>query len=446
MNGIPGLGWFGIVRLGTVQMALGAIFVLMTSLINRVIAVELALPAAFAGSLLAIHYAMQMLRPHFGHGSDAGGQRTPWIIGGMLVLAGGAILATAATAVMAEHTLAGMGLAVFSFVLVGAGVGAGGTSLLVLIAAKVAPQRRAAAACITWVMMIAGFIITTATAEQLLTPFSFTRLLNVVIIIATVAFLVSVIAVWGIERKAKDVECSATEETGKTPFLQALRQVLDEPATRLFSVFIAISMFAYGLQDLVLEPFGGAVFGMTPAESTGLSKQHNMGVLLGMLGLGIIGSHSTSALRHGTVVGCFASTVTLVLLVLTPTPMAIAPVTVTVFALGLANGIFAVAAVGNMMHLVSEGNAGRQGVRMGVWGSAQAIAMGLGAIAGTIIVDVMRLLAADVTVAYSSVFSAQAALFFIAALIALGLRKRTAEDTRPLSMSGVSLESLHDQL
>lgn len=426
-----GLSWLGIVRLGAVQMALGAIFVLMTSLVNRVIAVELALPAAFAGTLLAIHYAMQMLRPHFGHGSDTGGRRTPWIIGGMLVLALGAAMAAFGTAIMATATVTGMAVSVLAFVLVGAGVGAAGTSLLVLLAAKVAPERRAAAACITWVMMIAGFIITTATAEQLLDPFSMARMQNVVGAISAVAFILSVIAVWNIENRVADVASTVTRQTEQTPFLVALKQVMSEPETRLFGLFIALSMFAYGLQDLVLEPFGGAVFAMTPAESTGLSKNHNMGVLLGMVGLGIIGSRFVPALRTGIVIGCLASAACLVALVLTPTPMALSPVVPTVFALGVANGVFAVAAIGNMMRLVGRGNAGRQGVRMGVWGSAQAIAMGSGTVVGTILVDVARLIGNDTTLAYTAVFSIQSALFFVSALLALRIRTPESDIAAP---------------
>ena len=89
-----GLGWMGIVRLGLVQTALGAIVVLTTSTMNRVMVVELALPAMLPGALVAMHYAIQMLRPRLGYGSDVGGRRTPWIIGGMAVLALGGICAS----------------------------------------------------------------------------------------------------------------------------------------------------------------------------------------------------------------------------------------------------------------------------------------------------------------------------------------------------------------
>ncbi len=419
---LPGLSWIGIFRLGTVQMCLGAMFVLMTSIINRVIVVELALPAAFAGGLLAVHYAMQMLRPHFGHGSDSGGRRTTWIIGGMFVLAVGATLAAVSTMVMSVSAPLGMTVAVFAFALVGSGVGAGGTSLLVLVAAKVVPKRRAAAACITWSCMIFGFVVATEVASRLLEPFSTVRMLAVIGGICAVAFVVSVAAVWGIEDNHADVAESTASDTSKTSFMVALKQVMVEPQTRIFGLFIALSMFAYGLQELVLEPFGGAVLGMTPAESTSLTGKQNMGVLLGMIAMGIIGSRNIRTLRTGVSGGCLASALCLVALVLAPTEMALTPVVATVFALGFANGVFAVAAVGNMMHLVGQGTAGREGIRMGVWGSAQAIAMGAGSVVGTLMVDAARWIASDTMIAYASVFSIQAGLFFIAALLALGIR------------------------
>ena len=166
------LGWGGILRLGAVQAALGAVVLLVTSTMNRVMVVELAFPAAVPGALVALHYALQVLRPRMGYGSDLGGRRTPWIIGGMGVLAAGGVLAALATAWMASFPAAGIALAVLAYTLVGVGVSTSGTSLLVLLAARVEPRRRAAAATIVWLMMLAGFAVTAAIVSKLLDPFS----------------------------------------------------------------------------------------------------------------------------------------------------------------------------------------------------------------------------------------------------------------------------------
>ena len=83
---------------GLFQTGLGAVVVLTTSTLNRVMVVELAMPAILPGALVAIHYALQVFRPAWGHGSDLGARRTPWIVGGMAVLATGGLMASVATA------------------------------------------------------------------------------------------------------------------------------------------------------------------------------------------------------------------------------------------------------------------------------------------------------------------------------------------------------------
>ena len=97
------LGWFGIFRLGLVQAALGAIVVLTTSALNRIMVVEYSLAATIPGALVGFHYAIQLSRPRWGYGSDMGGSRTRWIIGGMAVLALGGVLAALGTALIGFH-------------------------------------------------------------------------------------------------------------------------------------------------------------------------------------------------------------------------------------------------------------------------------------------------------------------------------------------------------
>jgi BCD family chlorophyll transporter-like MFS transporter len=80
------------------------VVVLTTSTLNRVMVVELALPALLPGLLVGPALpAVQLSRPRMGFGSDVGGQRTPWILGGMAVLATGGWLAAVATAWMGSR-------------------------------------------------------------------------------------------------------------------------------------------------------------------------------------------------------------------------------------------------------------------------------------------------------------------------------------------------------
>src|SRR6201989_3137958 len=97
------LSWLGIARLGVVQTALGSVTVLTMAMLNRVMVVELALPSMLPGLLVGLHYAMQLLRPRLGYGSDLGGRRTPWIVGGMALHAAGGALSAGAAALVGRH-------------------------------------------------------------------------------------------------------------------------------------------------------------------------------------------------------------------------------------------------------------------------------------------------------------------------------------------------------
>ncbi len=416
-----GLGWIGIVRLGLVQTSLGAIVVLTTSTMNRVMVVELALPAMLPGALVAFHYAIQMLRPRFGHGSDVGGKLTPWIIGGMAILALGGILSAVATAWMSVAVTQGIMLAVIAFMLVGIGVGASGTSLLVLLAKKVNPQRRAAAATIVWLMMICGFAVTATLAGSFLDPFSNQRLIEVTSVVSIIAFVVSVFAVGNIEKKQQQ-SFDPDKGKDKTPFREALIQVWGEPEARRFTIFVFVSMLAYSAQDLILEPFAGLVFGFTPGESTKLAGVQHGGLLMGMLMIAFLGTlfsdRKIGKLRLWTVAGCIASAAALAGLAIGGMIGPPWPLRIAVFALGFANGAFAVAAIASMMELASSGHSSREGMRMGLWGAAQAIAFGIGGFMGTVAVDVTRYFFNSPALAYGIVFIGQAMIFLLAAYLA----------------------------
>lgn len=426
MNRSDGLGWFGIVRLGLVQACIGSIVVLTTSTLNRIMVVELALPALLPGLLVAIHYALQVLRPRMGFGSDQSGRRTPWVIGGMLILATGGVVAALATAWMATERNAGLALAVLGFTLIGVGVSAAGTSLLVLLAKAVAEHRRAPAATIVWIMMIAGFAVTAGVSGALLDPYSPHRMVQVAGCIAAIAIVVTLIALFRLEKTD-----SQPDTQHGLPFLAALRSVWAEADARQFTLFIFVSMLAFSAQDLILEPFAGVVFGFTPGESTQLSGVQHSGVMVGMIVVAIAGSRrgrpTSKTLRNWTVGGCIASALALLALTVAGTLGGDWPLKANVFALGAANGAFSIAAIASMMQLAGRGVSGREGTRMGLWGAAQAIAFGIGGLSGAVASDISRSLIDDVGLAYGLVFGAEALLFLLAARMATHVADTTPD-------------------
>ena len=407
------LSWFAIFRLGLVQMALGAIVVLTTSTLNRLMVVELALPAVLPGLLVALHYGIQITRPNWGFLSDQGGQRTRWIIGGMCALALGALLASAAIPLFENSFALGLGLSVLAYALIGLGVGASGTSLLALLATATEPRRRAAAATITWLMMIFGIAVTAGVVGSFLEPYSHGLLLRIVAVVTGGAVILTILAVWGIERRVV-----IQRQSEPMPFRQGLAEIWSETKARQFTIFVFLSMTAYFMQELILEPYAGLVFGFSPGQSTSLSGAQNGGVFIGMLVVGIAATGlGIGALRHLVGAGRLGSAAALTIISLFG--LAGIPVLLpAVITLGFFNGMFAVAAIGSMMALAGQGRDAREGTRMGLWGAAQAIAAGFGGLAGAAMVDVLRVMTATAP-AFGTVFLIEAALFIAAAFMAL---------------------------
>jgi BCD family chlorophyll transporter-like MFS transporter len=421
------LGWIGIIRLGLVQSAIGALFALTSLTLNRVMVVEYGLPAVMPAAFVAWNYLVQLSRPRWGHGSDLGHRRTPWIVGGMGVLALGTIMATDAATMMSSSPILGGIIAFIAYTLVGGGVGAAGTSLLALLATRVAPERRPAAASITWIMMIVGFIAYAAVSGAFLQPFSAQRLALVASSVAGVAFLVSLLAVRNAETQGEE-EPDAAPAPGPAPsFKQVMTDIWADPLARGFTIFVFVSMLAYSAQELILEPFAGLVFKMNPAQSAQLSGMEKGGALLGMILFGVLGARVTGGaargsrgawMRRWTVAGCLGSALALVGLAAASLVGPAWPLAPTVFVLGLANGVFAVSAIGSMMALAGGGANPRAGARMGIWGGAQAGAFAVGGFLGATGVEALRGALRQLAPAFIWVFLAEAALFVLAAILA----------------------------
>jgi len=442
------LTWPQIARLGLVQASLGSIVVLTTSLLNRVMVVELALPAILPGALVAIHYFIQLIRPRMGFGSDQTRRASPWIRGGILVLASGGVLAAASTILLRNSVVLGIALATIAFLMIGIGVSSSGTALLVLLAKRVEPKKKAAAATCVWLMMIFGFAFTASVSGKFLTPFSFERLFIISSAVSVIAVVVTFLAIWGMESpvaKAQQLISGAdeveTESPSKASFREAFAEVWKESRVRSFTWFVFVSMLAYSSQDLILEPFAAVAFGFSPAETTTLSGLQNGGVLVGMLALAFVTSKAKSqtltTLSNWTIGGCIASALAMLGLVLSGPIANIIFFKATVFLLGIFNGAFSIAAIGSMMQFASVGSARREGVRMGIWGASQAMAFGLGGIIGTGLSDIARIVLGNPASAYAFVFFLEGVLFVVAAYLSYQTRSQKQTNNMSSHLVGV---------
>jgi MFS transporter, BCD family, chlorophyll transporter len=432
---ITPFGWMHVVRLGLVQACLGSMVVLATSTLNRIMVIELALPALLPGLLVGFHYAIQLVRPRMGYGADRGRRCTPWMIGGVTTLACGGTLAAWGTTLMAQSQWQGLALCLLAFGMIGLGVSAAGTSLLSLMAKRVPETMRAPAATTVWIMMIVGFAVTAVTVGKLIEPYSPQRLIDVTAALGVLIVVLTTLALWGLESGTQAIEVqSSASMRNMRDFRAALALVWQDPQARLFTLFVFLSMLAYSSQDLVLEPFAGAIFGMTPGETTQLSGVHHSGVLIGMLAVALAGSRRVAG-RLGSVQawmigGCWVSALAMAGLASAGLQGGAWPLKANVVLLGMANGAFSIAAIATMMRLANAGEGDSQGTRMGLWGAAQAMAFGLGGVLGTALSDLAHGLLGQSGWAYASVFTMESGLFVVSALCAVHVGRITQGGSR----------------
>jgi BCD family chlorophyll transporter-like MFS transporter len=283
-------------------------------------------------------------------------------------------------------------------------------------------------------MMIMGFAVTAGVSGPWLDPYTPQRLMAVSAVVSLLAVSVTALALWGLEGHGP---AQADARKARPDFRRALAEVWADADARRFTVFVFVSMLAYSTQDLILEPFAGSVFGYSPGATTQLSGVQHGGTLAGMLLAALagrrIGGLRLGSLKVWTVGGCLASGLALLGLVAAGHLAPHWPLRANVFALGVANGAFSIAAIGSMMSLAGAGTGSqpREGTRMGLWGAAQAIGFALGGLFGAAASDVARWLIADMGPAYAAVFLVEAGLFIGAARLAARLQGVAAMPAGP---------------
>ena len=429
------MNWFSILRLGLVQLCIGSSVVIPLSTLNRLMKVELALPATIAGFLIALHYAVQLTRVNWGYLSDKTQNRSQWIIFGMLILGIGGVLASASIPLIESDLAYGIMLALFSYTLIGFGVGAAGTPLLALLASYSSKSQKGFAASITFLMMILGLAITGITAGIILDPYSHQKLIKITTSLAIITNILSYLSLKNLEKTLRnnaDV-CTPNAINYNEPFFGGIKKVWMEREARLFTIFIFISMGAFSMQDPILEPFAGEVFGFAVGESTKLDGFHKIGTLIGIIliilclskfrigfaSLSIVKNERLGSEKFWLITGCLFSAFSLFIISLLGLtyrdPVILNSV---VFLFGISNGIFTAGILGTMLHLASRGSGDNStGTRMGIWGAAQAYATMIAVFFSTVLVDMLGLMMNSLPNVYGIVFLTAASFFIAAAFL-----------------------------
>ncbi|MBC6437886.1 MAG: PucC family protein [Rhodobacteraceae bacterium] len=450
-----GLPMGRLLRLSLFQVSVGMAGVLLLGTLNRVMIVELRVPAVLVAVMVALPVLIAPFRALLGFKSDnyrssIGWRRVPYLWFGSLWQFGGLALMPSALLVLGGDVVhdipfAGEVLATMAFTMTGLGMHMTQTAGLALAADRASDEARPRVVALLYVMFLVGMGISAVLIGWLLADFTALRLIKVVQSAAVVTILLNVIALWKQERVRP---MSKEERAAPRPgFADAWRDyVNDGSASRLLAV-VFLGTVAFNMQDVLLEPYGGEILGLSVSATTFLTATWAAGALVGfgLAAKGLAQGHNPYRLAAlGILAGVMAFSAVIFANPMNSVPLFFAGACV----IGFGGGLFAVTTLTAAMTMPAQGAAGR-GLALGAWGAAQATAGGLSIAIGGGIRDLVNQVALsgsmgaalnDPATGYSVVYHLEILLLFIT-LTALGPLVRTVP-THPRTGAKLGLAEL----
>jgi BCD family chlorophyll transporter-like MFS transporter len=402
-----------LLRLTGYPVGLGLTSVLVGGTLNRVMIVELGLPALLVGLFFAIPLLISPLRVWLGYRSDGytlwGLRREPYVILGSL-LAGLGIVAAMGISLGSTATLlvtVGMLLAMSAHYL---GKNVASNTFEALLTDKFTGHRRTQAMTGFKMAMFVGIMGGAIGLGKLLETYSATRLMSVVASVAALAFALSWAATAGQEPRAA-TQSAAARQARETPFWQTLcTVVLGDPQVRRFFVCMVLIMVGTQAQDVILEPFGALVLGMTVGETTQLTALWGAGTVLAMA---VAGMWLIKVVGYAPVtrVGLWINAAVFGGLTLSGWLGHAGLFQGLVFALGVGTGL---ASAGLLSAIVHFATVVRAGILMSVWGLTHNLGQAIGSVlSGSAVDGITRLAGGDALTAYGVVFAVEGALLLV---------------------------------
>jgi BCD family chlorophyll transporter-like MFS transporter len=425
-----------LLRLSLFQVSVGMATVLLIGTLNRVMIVELGVGAWLVSLLVALPILVAPFRALVGFRSDThrsvlGWRRVPYIwLGTWLQFGGLAIMPFALILLSGDITTGpwwiGHAAAALAFLLVGAGMQTVQTAGLALATDLASESTRPRVVALMYVMLLAGMLAASAVVGALLADFSQVRLIQVVQGTATATMALNLVALWKQEPRDRSRTTGAPEGVD---FRSAWTRLAGTTRTRRFLGTVGLGTAAFGMQDVVLEPYGGEILHLGVGATTALTALMAAGSLaafaLAARWLGRGGDpHRVAA--AGLVAGIAAFSA-----VIFAEPMASPALFRAGTALiGFGGGLFAVGTLTAAMGLDTDGF---KGLALGAWGGVQATCAGLAIAAGGSLRDAVSSLAArgalgevlaQPATGYIFVYHVELLLLF-ATLVAIGPLVRT---------------------
>ena len=429
-----------LLRLSLFQVSVGMALVLLIGTLNRVMIVELGVPASLVGVMIALPIVFAPFRALIGFKSDVhtsalGWRRVPFIWRGTMLQFGGLAIMPFALLVLSGQGHAatapdwiGYAGAGTAFLLVGAGLHMVQTVGLALATDLAPPEDQPKVVGLMYVMLLAGMIVSALVFGIALEDFSPGRLVQVIQASAVVTVVLNVLALWKMEarnRRPADVKAEAPE------FSRSWNALIRSGQAKRRLTVVGLGTLGFGMADVLLEPYGGQVLALSVADTTKLTAVLALGSLFGfawasrVLGRGfdplMMAGYGALAGVPGFLAICLAAPLGWPALFVGGTAL-----------IGFGAGLFGHGTLTATMQLAPREQIG---LALGTWGAVQATSAGIGIAGGSLLRDLILALPIGsrfgVATPYLSVYVLEV-LFLIAALAVIAplLRRKPAQGLR----------------
>ena len=438
-----------LLRLSLFQLSTGMAIVLLTGTLNRVMVVELGQPASWVSLMLAIPLLMAPARALIGYRSDhhrsyLGWRRIPFLWSGTMMQFGGLAFLPFALILMTEpHSgpaFLGPTATMAALLLTGLGIHVSQTAGLALATDLASEETRPRVVALLYLMLLIGMIGSALIFAALLKDFGYVRLIQVIQSAAVVTLILNVVAMLKQEVRRPDLTAHAL---ARPTFGSAWRDFITLPQARRLLWALGLGTMGFTMQDILLEPYGAQVLGLSVSGTTMLTAMFAGGMVLALLTTSRSLANGTDPILiasigvlFGVAAFCFVCFSALV------DSRSLFQIGATL--IGFGHGLFA---VGMLTAAMMFGGKKMAGLTLGAWGAVQATATGVAVFSGGAIRDLVSswgelgllgMAMRSPAAGYLSVYFFEIALLFLAlaSLGPLARRVMTSVD----SADGLKLE------
>jgi MFS transporter, BCD family, chlorophyll transporter len=402
-------------QLGMIHVAVAMTLVPINSTLNRVMIKELAISATLVAVLASLPYFFSPIQVVIGSFSDRhplfGYRRSPYIALGLLLCVLGLLLSPWAAFQLSAKPAMGILLGALAFGAWGMGFNLATVSYLSLASEVSGENGRGRTIAVMWFMMITSIILTAIGLSQMIDPYTPQALVRAFWTVGFTALGVGLLGLVGLEQPAK--ETTVRQENYSWGVLA--RFIMKNSQAALFFAYLVILLAALLGQDILLEPFGGEVFGMTVKQTTRITSIWGGCVLVALLVAG--GLEGRLSKRSVARIGGWGALIGFGLIAVSGGLLSLSMFYSGVLLLGIGTGLSTVANLSLMLDMTT---AEKVGLFIGAWGMANAISRLLGSVIGGMVRDLVARLTGDVVLSYVVVFS----LMTIFMIVSLGLLRK----------------------